>query len=452
MYNALRFMDRQKPWRAMSPAILGSLVIAKLTCGVPMVQAGDGAINLASPSTATNAALHYQRGLLFLASVDPAKRAQLEQPIWELAAAASDAEQVKALNDLLYESRHAIRSALIGSSQADADFGIDPGQYVVAHYVPHAGAMIDLGKLVLLHGMQLEANGKWEEAAETYVRAFAIARHMTRQQTLAEVLAGMQLLEANYYVTSRWAVNCPERSLIEDLALLLNVYAKDAVDPARTMIREFQMLRLQLETLRNAFPDGPWAEMVLAEFDVRVPGGNDSEIEAAARQAAVEQGLPAGLLDDEQAFTRYIDELEATHLNMARQTAAALTHRGRLAVEAGQAVFDEFSAALQRIGDGAFNNNPAQIAAQFATHDAEQMLARIILVLAAHKHDGLFPKDLTEVADHFGGQVPRSPYDGSPVMYELLDDGAGFDISVPKVTVGEIELPQIGFRFEPPRP
>ena len=36
------------------------------------------------PRTAQNGAIHYQRAILFLTAVDPAKREVLQKPIWEI--------------------------------------------------------------------------------------------------------------------------------------------------------------------------------------------------------------------------------------------------------------------------------------------------------------------------------------------------------------------------------
>jgi len=412
------------------------------------VRAADGLLELALPPTAPNAALHYQRGLLFLSAVDPAKRELLAPPIWELIGDMPKEGRLDAINDLLFASRHAIRSALIGAEQRHADFGIDPAQYAVANLIPHTYPMVDLHKIVLLYGMQLESAGDWKEAARVYTKALRMGRHMTHQPTLLEALTGVEMLEGAYYTFSMWAVRCPQQSLLEQASLMLNVLAKEMLDPAAVLSHEARILKLQLAKLRQAFPDGPWAEMVLEALDAAIPHASDREMREAALAAAADRGLPAEILRDKQAFDRHVAELESLHLAMARRTAAALTFSGMASVERGQAVYDSFAAKLRAIGDPHVVN-PGQIAARFATHDAELMLAKIVVALAAMNNDQGFPKQLDNLAGQFGGKVPRSPYNGSPLRYDLLENGHGFSLAVPEVKVGNIDLPRIGFKFAP---
>ena len=61
------------------------------------------------PRSAVNGAIHYQRAILFLTAVDPAKREVLQKPIWEIVTPATTEAEIAKLNDLLIDSRHAIR-------------------------------------------------------------------------------------------------------------------------------------------------------------------------------------------------------------------------------------------------------------------------------------------------------------------------------------------------------
>ena len=359
----------------------------------------------------------------------------------------SQENQLKTINNLLFESRHAIRSALIGARQGQADFGVDSLQYSVATLIPHADPMVQLHKLVLLYGKQLESDGHWEEAAEVYLKAFRMARHLTHQTTLVEALAGVQMLD-NYYVLSMWAVRCPQRTLVNQASRMVNALTKEMVNPAATMSYEFRILKLQLAKLRASFPDGPWAEMVLEALDAAIPHTSDRALRKAARTTAAERGLPADIFENKQAFYRHVDGLKSLYLAMAEEAAAVFTLPAGVAVERGQAIRDKFAAKLDKIGDPHVVN-PGQIAAYFATHDAELTLAKVVVALAASKDEQGYPRQLAALTDRFGGQVPGSPYDGSPLFYEVLEDGRGFRIAVPKVNAGAIELPRIDFRFLP---
>ncbi|MBN1854590.1 MAG: hypothetical protein JW829_17800 [Pirellulales bacterium] len=410
--------------------------------------AADGTLDLPLPPTATNAALHYQRGILFLGTVDVAKRELLDKSIWEILGTMSKEDQLKKINDLLFESRHAIRSALFGAQQGQADFGTDSLQYSVATLIPHADPMVRLHKLVLLYGMQLQSEGHWEDAAEVYLKAFRMAGHLTHQLTLAEAMAGVEMLEANYYVFSMWAVRCPEQTLVNQASRMMNVLAKQTLNPATTMSHEFRILKLQLATFRASFPDGPWAEMVLEKLNMAIPPVSDQELRQAAIAAAAERGLSADIFKDKQSFDRYVDQLKSIYLSLAEETAAAFTLPTVAAVEQGQAIHAKYASRLGKFGDTGIVN-PGQIAAYFATHDAELTLTKVIVALAAIKGEQGYPKRLEVLKDRFGGQVPSSPYDGSPLSYEVLEDGRGFHITVPKVDVDAIELPSIDFRFLP---
>ena len=427
----------------------GHILLLALVAGIATVaQAADGRIDAPLPSTATNGALHYQRGLLFLNGVDPEQRAQLNQPIWELLGGLSDPDRRRTIEKLLIDSRHAVRSALVGSRQMEADFGIDLKQYAIANFVPHADQMVDLHKLVLLHGAQRESIGESEEAVEIYVQGLRMGRHLTHSATLVEALAGLQMLEGNYYLLSSWALRCKEPELVEQASRMINVLTSEMADPARSLFQEFRIVKLQLAMFGEVFPDGPWAEMVLEALDAPIPMAGEMEMQQAARAAAAERGLPANILDDEEAFAAYLEKLKALYLPMARQTAQALSLPPVAAVERGQEIHDEFADKLQELGDPSLVN-PGEVASYFAMHDAELTLAKVVIALAASKTEEGFPPTLDAMADRFGGEVPRSPYDGSPLTYELLDGGRGFHVAVPAAQLGAISLQKIDFRHDP---
>ena len=142
------------------------------------------------PSSASNAALHYQRAILFLAEVDPSLRKLLKKPIWEIVNAETTEAEVAEIDALLIVSRHAIRAAIVGASQLQADFGANLREYAATAMLPHVGPMSDLAKLVALHGIHKQAEGDMHQAAQLFLHVVRMGRHMQQQLTLAESLEG----------------------------------------------------------------------------------------------------------------------------------------------------------------------------------------------------------------------------------------------------------------------
>jgi hypothetical protein len=67
------------------------------------------------------------------------------------------------------------------------------------------------------------------------------------------------------------------------------------------------------------------------------------------------------------------------------------------------------------------------------------------MAIAVAKSDTGYPADLSAVADRFGGKLPTSPYDGSPLVYEVINSGQGFSLSVEAAQIGSVDLPAIKF-------
>ena len=169
-----------------------------------LLSAAGQSLDMPMPRTATNAAIHYQRAILFLSAVDPAKRETLLKPIWEIVTPTSTEADLAKVDELLIESRHAIRSALVGTNQSEANFGLDIRQYMIASYLPHIHPMTDLGRLLALHGMQRQSTGNWQAAARIYLSVLRMGRQLNRQTTLAEALAGVEILETGYFALGQW--------------------------------------------------------------------------------------------------------------------------------------------------------------------------------------------------------------------------------------------------------
>ena len=67
-------------------------------------------LDMPMPRTATNAAIHYQRAILFLSAVDQEYRETLLKPIWEIVTPTATEADLAKVDELLIVSRHAIRS------------------------------------------------------------------------------------------------------------------------------------------------------------------------------------------------------------------------------------------------------------------------------------------------------------------------------------------------------
>ncbi|MGI9429392.1 MAG: hypothetical protein ACR2NM_12090, partial [Bythopirellula sp.] len=158
--------------------VAGSTLSLTLLFGIGMQSAvAQASLSEPVPRTALNGAIHYQRAILFLTAVDPAKREVLQQPIWKIVTPTTSDAEIGKLNELLIESRHAIRAALVGADQSSADFGMDIRQYMVSSLIPHNRSMVHLARLVALVGIHRESQGKYREAAEVYFSALRMGRH-----------------------------------------------------------------------------------------------------------------------------------------------------------------------------------------------------------------------------------------------------------------------------------
>ncbi len=283
---------------------------------------------------------------LFLTAVDAQQRAVLQKPIWEIVTPGSKDEDLAAIDELLVASRHAIRSAMAGADQMDADFGMDIRQYMVASYLPHNECMKELGRLIALHAMQRQSAGDWKGAADVLAAGLRMGRHMTHQTTLAESLAGVEILESMYFALGQWAVRCPDTELVDDVSDLVNAMATDMVNPARSMRFEASISKMRLDALESAFPDGPWAEMVLEALGAEIPSGGPEAMKQAAIDAATSHGLPRDAFNDRETLDQYLRKMRSVYAELARESAECLTLRPPHSIRQGQEVYARYATKL----------------------------------------------------------------------------------------------------------
>ncbi len=441
------------------PAITSSVkCFGKLTLAVALAAAIGGSIvqrtnaeslDLPDPRSSTNGAIHYQRACLFLSAVDIDQRAILRKPIWQIITAETTDDELAKIDDLLIASRHAIRSGLVGADQMEADFGLDIRQYMIASYVPHVELMKDIGRLIALHGMQKQSAGDWKLAAETYAAGLRMGRHMTHQTTLAEALAGVEILESMYFSIGHWAVRCPDVELVDQVSDMANAMAADMVNPARTLRFEASISNMRLDAFEEAYPNGPWAEMLLEAMGGKVPATDREGRQKAAVAAAVKAGVPKDAFADEASVEKFIRSVRSSYADLARESAECLVLHPPHSIEQGEAVFAKYAAKLPAT-ERLSALNPARAAAFFAVHQAELDILRQVLAISAERTSEGFPASLDAVKDRLGDRPLKSPYDGSPYVYEQLDGGKGFSLSLQKAKVGDIELPPIRFHYVMP--
>ncbi len=439
-------MDCRKTTRSwcILPCLLALMVfVSSARTGV-----SEETLDLPLPRTSTNAALHYQRAILFLVAVDPVHRDLLRKPIWEIVNPTSSPADLAKVDRLLIASRHAIRSSLIGANQLHADFGLDIRQYMLTAVLPHTQMMVDLAKLNALHGVQKEAAGDWTSAAEIYLAIIRMGRHMTHQTTLDEVLAGIEILETAYYALGRWATHCSDESLINRLLDLAKVSSGNLIEPARTLLSEASISQMRLDAMQDAYPDGPWAEMVLEVLHEEMPNVGPVDLRKHAIAAAIKHGVPKSAFDNKDALGRHLKKLRSTHIALTRESAICLTQSAPESILQGETIYQKYKSKLPDT-ERASKLNPARLASLFAVHKAELTLTKVILAISATKTAQGFPADLGSVAEKLGGTLPKSPYDGSALVYESLENGKGFSLTVSGTTIGKEKLPEIEFKHLP---
>ncbi|WP_146450509.1 hypothetical protein [Bythopirellula polymerisocia] len=398
------------------------------------------------PNSSSNAALHYQRALLFLAEVDPGKRKQLEKPIWEIVTPKTSEQETKAIDDLLIAARHAIRAGLIGAAQANADFGANMSEYSVGTVLPHVGPMQDLAKLIALYGMQKEAEGDWQESAQVYLDLIRMGQHMGQQTTLAESIEGVRILETGYHALASWAVHSPDTQLIKEVRSLLGAIAPNPLTPATAIGYEAALVDLRLNRLQDAFPDGNWAEMMLSVIEGRPEKQDPASIEAFVKSEAAKRGVPTSVFDSKSSFDEFIEKLRSVNAQYYEATLNSLALPTEKSITVGEQTYQKFAPQLLRLGDPG-TLNPGQIAAYFASHQAEHQLADLVLALSANKQGDLFPKDLSKVANDFGGKLSPSPTESGKLTYKVSPDQKGFRISYLGTKIGGVEIPEISFEY-----
>ena len=431
---------------------LGALV-ATLWAAYPLphvsAQSGTLADPFAPPSP--NAALQYQRALLLMSAIDASDEANLKKPLWEVFPTPSGGDAFPGeLKRLLYRARHATHAAAKGSRLQICDFGIDFEDAGAATILPHAAPLVRLGHLLTLRGAYAQSQGKWDEAAVIYFDGLRMGRHLTRQRTLLEAMAGMQILENNYYALARWSVECPKRELVIRAFGLLENMADRLIDPARTVASEATILSQEFKQLRAAYPDGPWGTFILDSLRL-APAETEEANRKTAIAECVKRGVPRQVFADTESFHAYLDRLEAISERFAESAAACMKLSGQARIERGQKLNARYAKLYGALGQQELLD-AAEVGALFASHEAKLLLLRCAVAVASQKSDAGFPDDLAKVASGFGGRPPVSPYDESPIDFEVSDDGKSFRLAINEARVSGVTLPLIDFSSAAPAP
>ena len=106
---------------------------------------------------------------------------------------------------------------------------------------------------------------------------------------------------------------------------MIESLADNMTDPAGTLRYEASILRLQFEELKNAFPDGPWAEMVLESVNETVPEADGEALREMAISACVKRGVPKQIFHDPKAFEKHVEKLSQLHVRYTEASATCMT-------------------------------------------------------------------------------------------------------------------------------
>jgi hypothetical protein len=407
-------------------------------------QAQIGTLAEPFPAPAANAALHYQRAMLLLSELDDNEMKPLSKPIWEVLPAPAEKQLPREVDRLLRDARFAVKSAAIGSRTAECNFGIDFNQLGAAAQLPHLKGMVHLGRLLTLRGAHAESQGEWEEAVIIYFDGLRVGRHLTHQNTLLEALTGIDILRNNYFAISRWSVRCPSRPLVARAFGLLESMQNALIEPSQVLARESSIMSLEFERLRDAYPDGNWAQMILESSGEDVTGKKQDDADRAISNC-VKQGVPKKAFSSPAAFEEYVGKLQATANRFAESVTACVTLPPRARIQRAEALNRKYSKLITLLASDTMVD-PVEIGTILAEHEAELVVTRLALAVSASKKDNKFPNSLQDVAERFGGDVPVNPYTREPVSYQVMYDGGGFSLVIP----GDGSLPNVDFNSSGP--
>ncbi len=416
-------------------------LLSVLATGAPL---SAQILSIPYPEPSTNAALHYNHAMLSLVMIPLEEREVLTKPIWESFGDSSKEEIAAGVSDIVYQGRHALRAAIEGSRRQFCEFGIDYSDHGNGGLMPHAPLMLQLGRLVTLAGIHAQINGQDEEAALLFFQSMHIGRHLASQPTLIEALMGIETIENAYFSMAFWGARCDRTDLVNDAFTRLELTSDSQVFPARTMAYEASIVNRQVDRLLEAYPDGPWAEMLLESMGQYAVGDSEEELEAKAIAEAKKRGIPAEVFKSKDAFRTHAEKFRNLHVSYYRNAATCMGLPCMQKAVKAQEIFDEYQPRFEKMGDREFLDVRA-IANFFSTHEAELCMARVALAVAAERKDGKFPSSLEAVKGRFAGTIPVSPYDGSALDYEVLNDGADFLVAVPEAKYGEIVMPRVEF-------
>jgi hypothetical protein len=216
------------------------------------------------------------------------------------------------------------------------------------------------------------------------------------------------------------------------------------VEPSQVLARETSILSLEFDRLRDAYPDGNWAAMVLESFGEEATGNKREDAERAVA-ACVKRGVPNDAFSSPTTFHEYVDKLRTTGHRFAESVTACMTLPPQARLRRAQALNEKYSSLIKVLAADTLID-PVEIGALLAEHEAELTVARLALAVSASKKDGKFPASLQDVADRFGGDVPVNPYSREAVAYQQFENGRNFALTIPSLNA----LPEVDFIGLPP--
>ncbi len=420
------------------------LLLAILSTHLVCESASAQILSIPYPEPSTNAALHYNNAMLSLTAIPLETREVLSKPIWESFGDSTKEEIASQVAEVVYEGRHALRAAIEGSRLQWCEFGIDYAGHGNGGVMPHAPLMLQLGRLVTLAGIHAQINGEQEEAAVLFFESMHMGHHLASQPTLIEALMGIEILENAYFSLAFWGARCDRPELVNDAFIRLELSSGHQVFAARTLAYEASIIHRQVDRLLDAYPDGPWAEMLLESMGQYAVGDTEEEMEAKALVEAGKRGIPLEVFKTKEAFRAYAEKFRSVHTSYFRYAATSMGLPCMAKAAKAQQIFDAYKPRFETLGDREFLD-VREIANYFSAHEAELCMARVALAIAAERKEQAFPASLDAVKSRFAGTVPVSPYDGSQLEYAVLNNGEDFMVAVPEAKFGEIVMPRVEF-------
>ena len=335
-------------------------------------------------------------------------------------------------------------SALHGVREKDCDFGVDYTRNSQNSSVPHATMMLHLSRLVTMAGIDAKIEGDNRKAVELFFDCYQMGRHLDSATTLVETHIGMEIMENASFALAFWAARCDDPALISSAFKRFEQMALPKLKMAATLEAESRVFDAKLEQVKAAYPDGNWAEMILEAWGELAEGDDRAGLQARLLELAGERGYTPETFKDKDAFLAAASKVEQLHADYFAACAGCVKLEEPARAKKAAELYRQFQPKFEAAGDAEFLDI-RHIVRHQAANEAESELIRGVLGICASRKGGKYPSAINAVAAQFGGRLPKSPYNGAPLEYQVLNDGQDFLIAVPELTIMGVVYPRVEF-------